>query len=77
MATYIIEYTIFNKDYPIKDGKMKVKNRVNEFDAKVKLESFLKKNYDFTRLVIHSCTEDTLDVFDRLFGGFNSNPFRT
>jgi hypothetical protein len=73
---YIIEYNLLKGEYPIKEGIIKVKNKQNELEAKIKLEIFLKKSYDFDRMIVNNCTPDTLGLFDDLFGGFNSNPFR-
>lgn len=72
---YLISYTIYdNSGKVIKSSRMKVKNKLNEMDAKVKLEVYLKsKNKMMDRLVIHSCSED--NIFNEIFGNFDSNPF--
>lgn len=85
--TYVIDYCVYDKDgnFIKKDGQMKVKNKSCELEAKIKLEEFLKKKYfNFHRLVITKCTEDTLgqfgDLFNDIFGKagndlFGGNPF--
>lgn len=73
---YLIKYKLLKGEYPIKQGTMKVKNKQNELEAKIKLEMFLKKNNDFDRMIVDECIQDTLGIFDDLFGGFSSNPFR-
>ena len=72
---YIITYTIYNESGKvIKSGKMKVKNKLNDLDAKVKLEIYLKsKNKMMESLIIHSCKEN--NIFNEFFGDFESNPF--
>ena len=74
---YIIEYTVKSKNGDVlKTGKMKAKNRLSEFEAKVKFEEWLKKQYpDFGFLVIHKCELE--NPLSGLFGDMfnNSNPF--
>lgn len=53
------------------DGKeIRVSNQVNELGAKINLENYLKRKYgvNFIRLEIHSCEEDPLAVFYKMFG---------
>lgn len=56
---YLIEYAVFSSwNTCLKRGKIKVKNKMNEFDAKTSLERYLKKKVvDFKRLEIYSCRE--------------------
>jgi hypothetical protein len=61
MATYIIEYTTLDKEGNsiMYWGKIKVKNKSSEFDAKTSLEKHLKhKNTNVDKLIIHSCRKD-------------------
>lgn len=73
---YLIKYKLLKGEYSIKQGTIKVKNKQNELEAKIKLEMFLKKYNDFDKMIVEECKEDTLGIFDDLFGGFNNNPFR-
>ena len=80
---FLIDYTIYGKDKSIiKNGKIRVKNKQGEFEAKCSLEKYLKKKYsDFSTLVIHKCDVDILgssfdninpnimSTFNRIFGG--------
>ena len=72
--TYIIEYRVLNKKkQTIKDGKMKVKNKMNDLHAKIELEIFLKEKYPgFDKLVVVSCVED--NDFMSMFGEIFNNP---
>jgi hypothetical protein len=74
---YLIEYTVKSKEgVVLKSGKMKVKNKMSELQAKVNLEDFLKKKYPkFGQLIIHKCSVDS--PFDNIFGDIfgSSNPF--
>lgn len=69
MADFKIKYTVYDKlNNVVKWDEIKVKNKINEFDAKVKLEIFLKKKYpNFNRLKIHECRKDILSYFDSMF----------
>lgn len=83
--TFTIVYTCYNiKSEPFKDGKIHVKNKYSEFDAKCSLENYLKKKHpELVRLVITSCVpknaiNDLLggsDIFGTdfgsIFGGMN------
>ena len=73
--TYLIEYSVFDKQHKIKlaNKTMRVKNQENEMYAKVNLEKHLKKQYsDFGSMIIHKCNvdNDILSQFNDLFGGF-------
>lgn len=70
--TFIINYTLKNKSGQIiKDGKMRVKNKISKFEAQCSFEEYLKKKHkDFGYLEIHQCYED---IFS--FLGFEGNPF--
>lgn len=72
LKTFLIEYSILNKQgkviYPNKI--MKVKNQLNEFLAKVRLEEYCIKKYPmFGSMTIHSCKEsnEIMDIFDSIF----------
>ena len=68
---YIIKYTLYDAAGGIiKDGKIKVKNKPNEFTAKCSLEDYMKKKYpNCTRIVIHSCYSDNgISDFFKNFG---------
>ncbi|NCC41843.1 MAG: hypothetical protein EOM21_21010 [Gammaproteobacteria bacterium] len=77
MSTYILEYSLLKNGKLIKSGTMKVK-RVSdsfpEFNAKVKLDKHLSKQYVYDNMVVHSCKEDVVSMFGDLFG--NANPFK-
>lgn len=69
---YIIEYSIIdNNGLTVRSHKkMRAKNRVNEFDAKVRLEQFFIKKYsNFGQLIIHDCKID--NPFTDLSDGFD------
>lgn len=70
LKTYLIVYTVYDNDnIVIHTGKLKAKNKMSEFDAKVKTEDHLKKKYpNFHRLVIHQCRQDS--IFGDIFSGF-------
>lgn len=64
MKIYLINYTIYGElDNIIKSGSIKVKNQKSETAAKTALKKFLKQKYtSFSRLIIHTCTEETIKV---------------
>lgn len=68
---YIIEYTVKSKnDVILKTGKIKVKNKLSELDAKIKLEQYLQKKYsDFNQLIIHNC--NIFNPLSEIFGDTN------
>jgi hypothetical protein len=70
---YIITYSALNPfGQVIKQGKMKVKNKLSELHAKSSLEDYFKKKYaDFDRLIIYECKEDS--VINQLLK--KDNPF--
>lgn len=73
---YLITYTVKSKSGSIlRDRKkIKVKNRVNDFDAQVKLEGFMKKKHpDFGLLIVHDCKEE--NPFNNMFGDSFNNMF--
>lgn len=65
---YLCEYTAKDKNGKVlRGGKMRVKNRMSEVDAQVKLEAWLKKKHpDFGWLVVHKCYVD--NIFSEFFG---------
>ena len=70
---FLITYTAYNLNGEvIKSGKMRAKNKFNEFDAKCGLEKHLKKVYpNMFKLVIHTCEQDfDLGIFGDLFNKF-------
>jgi hypothetical protein len=75
--TFIIEYKILDKNNLIlKEGKIKVKNKINRFEAQCGLEEFLKKKYlNFNQLIIKDCKEE--NPFNSIFGDIfgKNNPF--
>jgi hypothetical protein len=92
METYNIKYEIHLTDgSAIRDKEMNVKNCTNGVGAQVKLENLLKKKYsNFKQLIVHSCKEDVMSMFNGMFGmggdgsptaggspfgGSTSNPF--
>jgi len=61
--TFLIEYKIYNVlDIVIKEGKIKVKNKMSPFDAQCSLEEYLKKKIkQFGRMEVKECREETFD----------------
>ena len=74
MKTYNIKYEIHLTDGSIiGDKEMNVKKCIFAFEAQCKLEKFLKKKYqNFKRLIVHSCNEDVMSMFNDLFPGCNT-----
>ena len=60
LSNYLIVYTAYDKNGSvIKDGKMRVKNKLSKFEAQCSFEEYLKKKCEnFNKLVIHSCQDD-------------------
>jgi hypothetical protein len=74
---YIIDYICYSSGgIVLHDGKMRVKNRASDFEAKCSLEDFLKRKYEnFGSLVIRSCVIDLgIPGFGDFFG---FNPFNS
>jgi hypothetical protein len=63
-----IKYSLYKGDDVIKWGTIKVKNKDNELEAKIKLEKYFRKKFTFDNMVIHLCEQDTIDMFGDLFG---------
>jgi len=63
--TFIISYTTFTPTGRIiKEGKIKVKNQLSDLNAKVNLESYLKRKHpNFGYMVVKTCYEDN-DIFN-------------
>ena len=76
MKTYIVKYEIhLNDGSVIRDKEMKVKRCSMSVEAQCKLEKYLKKKYDkFKRLVVNSCEEDIMSMFDDMFNTGTGNP---
>ena len=74
--TFIVVYTAYNKDGNfVRSGTIKARNRYTELDAKIFAEDNLKRKYpSIHTLHITSCTKE--NIFNDLFGNFDSNPFR-
>ena len=64
---YIMDYTIFDNNRIVRSGKIRVSNKMDEIDAKIKLEGYLRKHYVFTNLVIHNCSKDDLSFLEDMF----------
>lgn len=66
------DYTIyFTNGQCIRNKKANVKNCLNELQAKMKLNEYLKQKHpDFKELVINTCTEDLFSVFGIFGKGF-------
>jgi len=75
MKTYNIKYEIhLNDGSVIRDKEIKVKRCEMGVEAQCKLEKYLKKKYDnFKKLIVHSCNEDVMSMFDNMFTG-DGNP---
>lgn len=67
-TTYVINYGIYFNNGDYESHKIKVKNCMSEIHSKIKLEEYLKKKHpNFKQLVVYSCVQDFLGVYD-LFG---------
>lgn len=65
--TFIIEYSCYDeKGTEIQKGKIRVRNKDNEFIAKCSLGDYLKNKYALAHtIVMHSCKkENPLDIFE-------------
>ena len=63
--TFKITYRLYSGARLVKEGVFRVKNRDNEFIAKISLEAYLKKRYTFDRMEVISCDND---MFYDMFG---------
>lgn len=70
MKTFNIKYEIHLKDgNVIKDKEINVKKCEFGVEAQYKLENYLKKKYpNFKKIVVISCKEDVMSIFDDMFG---------
>lgn len=70
-SNYLIEYKVCKKDGTvIKSGKMRVKNKTSDIEAKVMLERYFKKHIpDFGSLVVVNCFKDNnlISMFNDIF----------
>lgn len=70
-SNYLIEYKVYKKDGTvIKSGKMRVKNKSSDIEAKVMLEGYFKKHIlDFGSLVVVNCFKDNnlISMFNDIF----------
>lgn len=59
---YIIKYSALNGfGTVLKQGKMRVKNKMTELHAKSSLEDYFKRKYfDFNKLIVYKCIEDNI-----------------
>lgn len=73
---YLIKYKLLKGEYPIKQGTIRVKNKQNELEAKIKLEMFLRKTNDFDKMVVEECIKDNLSTLKNIFDKFSDNPFK-
>ena len=66
---YVLKYEIILEGAdPIKGKEINIKNCFNEFNAKVRLEGYLKKKYvNFKSLVVTECKEDIMGIFGDMF----------
>ncbi len=66
---YIIQYSALNVfGNVLKQGKMKVKNKLSELHAKSSLDDYFKRKYqDFDKLIVYKCVEDT--ILSKIQGG--------
>lgn len=72
---YLIKYKVYSSiDVVLRQGTMRVRNKANEFTAKVGLESHLRKIVPaFNRLEVESCIEekkileDVSEIFEGVF----------
>jgi hypothetical protein len=77
--TFIIKYEIILVNSVIKNKEIKVYHCFNSVGAQCKLEKYLQKNHeDFKQLIVHSCKEDIMGIFDDMFNNlFDGNDFFT
>lgn len=68
---YVIKYEIHLENGSIiKDKEIKVDCCESNVGAQIKLEKYLIKKYtQFKQLVVHSCSEDVMSMFDDILGG--------
>ena len=73
--TYIVNYTEAYTNKSPETHSMKIRNCSSELHAKIRLGEYLRtKHTNFSTLTVHDCKEDTLQIFDKLFG--SNNPFK-
>lgn len=75
---YIIKYSAFSQSGTLlKEGKIRAKNKISEFDAQASFENHLQKTLTgFHKLVVHECY--CANIFGELFkkyGGSRVDPF--
>lgn len=68
--TFLIKYDIILKDGPnIFNKEIKIKNCMNAVHSQIRLEEYLKRKYiNFKKLIVHSCKDDVLSIFEDMFG---------
>lgn len=66
---YRIKYQVYLTTGSLLDKEIVVKNKNNEFFAKVSLEDYLKRRHgkDFIKLIITECIEDYSSAFTDWF----------
>ena len=66
---YVLKYEIILEGADsIKGKEINIKNCFNAFNAKVRLEGYLKKKYsNFKSLVVTECKEDIMGIFGDMF----------
>lgn len=60
--THIIDYKSFGKNFN-KEGTFKVKNCISDFQAKFRLEDYLKRKYQIDKLIVLDCKPDLSGAF--------------
>jgi len=76
---YLIMYSVLDSfGKVLKQGKIKVKNKISELHAKSALEDYMKSKYDlFDRIIIYETKEETKAVkFFRDELGIDLNDFK-
>ena len=70
---YIVHYSVLNGfGQVLKQGKMRVKNKLSELHAKTSLEDYFKKKFlHFNKLIVYKCYQD--NIITELFGNLNLN----
>ena len=70
---YIVHYSALD-DFGrvLKQGKMRVKNKLSELHAKTSLEDYFKKKFlHFNKLIVYKCYQD--DILTQILGNLNLN----
>ena len=66
---YRVDYRLYRLDRLVKSGTFIVRNCSDDFHAKLKLDKYLSKKYDYDQMVADAKKEDpSMDIFNTIFG---------